>query len=49
MSRHSLNYVDLYPRPLDSLERDPSPLALLAGGALVALLVYCALWVLFSL
>ncbi len=38
MNRHRLTYIDMYPQPL---EREPSPLAIVAGAALALI----ALWV----
>jgi hypothetical protein len=38
MNRHQLTYIEMYPQPL---EREPSPLAIVAGAAFALV----ALWV----
>lgn len=46
MNRHSLTYIDLHPQPL---EREPGPLAIVAGAALAAFALWALTFVLFSL
>lgn len=46
MNRHSLTYIEMYPKPA---EREPNPLAILAGAALALLAVWCVTCFLFSL
>ena len=46
MNRHRLTYIDLHPQPL---EREPHPVAIVAGAALAAFALWALTFVLFSL
>lgn len=46
MNRHSLTYIDLHPQPL---EREPGPLAIVAGAALAMIALWVITVFLFSL
>jgi hypothetical protein len=46
MNRHQLTYIDLHP---ESIEREPSTLAIWAGAAVALLALWCVTVFLFSL
>ena len=46
MNRHALTYIDLHPQPL---EREPSPLAIVAGAAFTLVALWAITVFLFSL
>ena len=46
MNRHALTYIDLHPEPI---EREPSPLAIVAGAAFALVALWCVTVFLFSL
>jgi hypothetical protein len=46
MNRHALTYIDLHPQPL---EREPSPLAIVAGAAFTLVAFWVTTVFLFSL
>ena len=47
MNKHQLTYIDMYPEPVDT--REPLPLALWLGAAVVVGAVYLVTVFLFSL
>lgn len=46
MNRHRLTYIDLHPQPL---EREPHPVAIVAGAALALIALWVITVFLFSL
>ena len=46
MNRHALHYIEMYPQPL---EREPGPLAIVAGAALALIALWVITVFLFSL
>lgn len=46
MNRHRLTYIEMYPQPL---EREPGPLAIVAGAALALIALWVITVFLFSL